>query len=101
MIRDITLTVRTITPLHIGTGRTLTKDFDFITKNGRTYRIREEGLIDELYARDPELTEQQWADIRRVDEQGGPLRGAPMLSWQSEYDRPELAEYLRIKHPQP
>jgi len=50
---------------------------------------------------DPERTEEQWADIRRVDEQGGPLRGAPMLSWQSEYDRPELAEYLRIKHPQP
>ena len=58
MIRDITLTVRTITPLHIGTGRKLVKDFDFLTKNGRTYRIREEGLIDELYARDPKLTEQ-------------------------------------------
>jgi len=58
MIRDITLTVRTITPLHIGTGRTLTRDFDFVTKGGRTYRIHEEGLIDELYARDPKLTEQ-------------------------------------------
>jgi len=58
MIRDITLAVRTITPLHIGTGRKLVKDFDFLTKNGRTYRIREEGLIDELYARDPKLTEQ-------------------------------------------
>lgn len=58
MIRDITLTVRVVTPLHIGTGRTLTKDFDFVTKNGRTYRIREKGLIEELHARDPKLTEQ-------------------------------------------
>lgn len=24
-----------------------------------------------------------------------------LLSWQSEYDRPDLEEYLRIKHPQP
>jgi hypothetical protein len=50
---------------------------------------------------DPELTEDRWDSIRRVDEEGGPLRGPPMLSWQSEYDRPDLEQYLRIKHPQP
>ncbi len=58
MIRQITLSVRVVTPIHIGTGRKLIRDFDFVTKNGRTYRIREEGLIDELYTRDPKLTEQ-------------------------------------------
>ncbi len=58
MIRDITLTIRVITPVHIGTGRKLTNDFDFITKSGQTYRIHEEGLIDELHTRDPKLTEQ-------------------------------------------
>jgi hypothetical protein len=50
---------------------------------------------------DPSLTEKQWEALRQVDENGGPFTGPPELSWQSEYDRPELAEYLRIKHPQP
>jgi hypothetical protein len=50
---------------------------------------------------DPELTEKQREALRQVDENGGPFTGPPELSWQSEYDRPELTEYLGIKHPQP
>ncbi|MBM4047124.1 MAG: hypothetical protein FJ279_18635 [Planctomycetes bacterium] len=46
---------------------------------------------------DPPLAE----SLRQVDENGGPFTAPPQLSWQSEYDRPELAEYLRIKNPQP
>jgi len=46
---------------------------------------------------DPPLAE----SLRQVDEHGGPFTAPPQLSWQSEYDRPELAEYLRIKNPQP
>ncbi|MBI3945645.1 MAG: hypothetical protein HY321_06990 [Armatimonadetes bacterium] len=54
-----------------------------------------------VLGKDPELSEAQWAAIREKDEHGGPPYVAPKLSWQSEYDRPELEEYLRIKHPQP
>ncbi len=50
---------------------------------------------------DPELSPEQWAEVARVDAEGGPPYTPPLLSWQSEYDRPELEEYLRIKHPQP
>ena len=50
---------------------------------------------------DPELTDSQWEDIKRIDEKGGRFYSVPDLSWQSEYDRPDLAEYLRIKNPQP
>jgi len=50
---------------------------------------------------DPELTDGQWEHIRSIDEQGGPFRIASNLSWQSEYDRPDLADYLSIKNPQP
>jgi hypothetical protein len=50
---------------------------------------------------DPPLTGEQRPALRRVDENGGPFTAPPELSWQSDYDRPELAEYLRIKHPQP
>jgi len=47
------------------------------------------------------VDEARWALIRQWDEQGGPFHGPRAMSWQSEYDMPELEEYLRIKHPQP
>ena len=50
---------------------------------------------------DPELTENQWESIRRIDKEGGSFYGIPNLSWQSEYDQPDLEEYLRIKNLQP
>ena len=64
------------------------------------------GMNDQLYLMsvldgDPELGPEQWAEVARVDAEGGPPYTPPLLSWQSEYDRPELEEYLRIKHPQP
>ncbi len=58
MIHQIKITLTTLTPLHIGTGRVLTRDFDFKSYAGVTYRLSEEGIIDALYARDPKLTEQ-------------------------------------------
>ena len=58
MIHQIEITVTTLTPLHIGTGRTLTRDFDFRSRAGMTYRLSDEGMIDALYARDPNITEQ-------------------------------------------
>ena len=50
---------------------------------------------------EPELTASQWESIKQIDKAGGPFYATPKLSWQSEYDRPDLAEYLKIKHPQP
>jgi CRISPR-associated protein Csm5 len=58
VFKQIEVAVRTLTPLHIGTGRKLVRDFDFVTRSGRTYRLREERLAEGLYARDPRLTEQ-------------------------------------------
>jgi len=48
-----------------------------------------------------ELDEERWAEIERVDREGGRPYSLPELSWQSEYDRPELEEYLEIKNRQP
>lgn len=64
------------------------------------------GMNDAIYLMaaldgDPELSEERWAEIRRVDAEGGAPYTPPLLSWQSAYDRPDLEEYLRIKHPQP
>ena len=50
---------------------------------------------------DPRLTEEQLAQLKQGDESGGPRYDGVRGSWQSEYDVPELAEYLRIKHAQP
>jgi CRISPR-associated protein Csm5 len=41
------VTVRTLTPLHIGDGDELKKDFDFAVANGRTYRLDEDTILRE------------------------------------------------------
>jgi hypothetical protein len=47
---------------------------------------------------EPKLTEKQWENIKRIDEEGGAFYVMRNLSWQSEYDRPDLTEYLKIKN---
>jgi CRISPR-associated protein Csm5 len=44
--------VQTLTPLHIGTGRELLKDFDFAVKGERTYRLNEDAILEEKGADD-------------------------------------------------
>lgn len=68
---------------------------------GAWFTLNDEPYVMSVLERDPVLTEEQWAELRRFDEAGGPATPVPYLSWQSECDRPELQEYLRIKHPQP
>lgn len=58
MLKKIELVVQILTPLHIGTGRTLVRDFDYVARGDRTFRLKEDGLVEVLYARDPKLTEQ-------------------------------------------
>ena len=40
------VTVTTLTPLHIGTGRDLLLDFDYVLHDGRTWRIDEDALLE-------------------------------------------------------
>jgi CRISPR-associated protein Csm5 len=49
--------LRTLTPLHIGDGSELRRDFDFTVKNARTYRLNEDAILD---AKD----ETQWLNAR-------------------------------------
>ncbi len=44
--------VQTLTPLHIGTGRELLKDFDFAVRGSRTYRLNEDAILEEKGADD-------------------------------------------------
>jgi len=57
MITRIELVVKVLTPLHIGTGTVLTEGFDYVCHNGKTYRLDLDALAEELYTRDPKLTE--------------------------------------------
>lgn len=50
---------------------------------------------------DPQWSDRQRERLRQIDEHGATPTRLPRLDWQSAYDRPELSEYLRIKHPQP
>lgn len=58
MLKRVDVKVLVLTPLHIGTGRKLVRDYDFVARNGRTYRLHEDQLAEGLHARDPKLTEQ-------------------------------------------
>ena len=57
MTTRIELVVKVLTPLHIGTGTVLTEGFDYVCRNGKTYRLDLDALAEELYTRDPKLTE--------------------------------------------
>lgn len=46
-VYDVTL--RTLSPLHIGDGDELRQDFDFATHNGRTYRFNEDAILNAKY----------------------------------------------------
>jgi len=50
---------------------------------------------------DPPRSERQREALRQVDLHGAPPYHPAALDGQSAYDRSELTEYLRIKHPQP
>jgi len=62
-----TLTVTTLAPLHIGTGRTLLNGFDFVTYRGRTWIIDDEALAAMIYDKeDGDITDM--ASGRPADE---------------------------------
>lgn len=39
------LTLTTLTPLHIGDGAELRRDFDFVARDGKTYRLNEDAIL--------------------------------------------------------
>ncbi len=53
---DVTATP--LTPLHIGSGRTLLNEFDYAIRQGSTWRINEDALLDAQDVDDPKLAEQ-------------------------------------------
>lgn len=58
MLTPVDVTVETLTPLHIGTGVKLVREFDYVTRGGRTFRLQEERLVEELALRDRKLVDQ-------------------------------------------
>ncbi|PJF39357.1 MAG: type III-A CRISPR-associated RAMP protein Csm5, partial [Phototrophicales bacterium] len=47
--KNYQLVVETLSPLHIGTGQTLQKDFDYVVYRGRTYVVDVDRLSDEIF----------------------------------------------------
>ncbi len=52
-IFDVTIT--TLNPLHIGTGRTLLNEYDFAVRDGRTYRLNEDAILEDRLAENPAI----------------------------------------------
>ena len=49
--------VTTLAPLHIGNGQTLLNEYDYAIKKGRTWRLREEAILETQEVEDPGLLE--------------------------------------------
>ncbi|MCC9078458.1 type III-A CRISPR-associated RAMP protein Csm5 [Litorilinea aerophila] len=52
------VTVMTLTPVHIGSGRELWHEYDYVIRNRRTWRINEDALLDAQDVEDLRLAEQ-------------------------------------------
>jgi CRISPR-associated protein Csm5 len=48
-LKKYRLKIQTITPLHIGTGNKLKRDFDYVTQDGKTFVVDERALAEKLY----------------------------------------------------
>ncbi len=44
--RHYTLNLMTLSPLHVGSGQELLRDYDYVVRQGRTWRIDEDALLD-------------------------------------------------------
>src|SRR5574341_1482560 len=51
------LKITVLTPLHIGNGREMLKDYDYAVHGSRTWRIDENALLDAQNAEDPRVAE--------------------------------------------
>lgn len=48
---EFRLAIQVLTPVHIGTGRTLRQDFDYVLRDGRVLRLHEERFVEWISAR--------------------------------------------------
>jgi len=44
------VTIRTLTPLHIGTGTILLRDYDYVTAGGRTFVLNQDAIYSDIYS---------------------------------------------------
>lgn len=49
------LNIKVLTPLHIGTGTVLMDGYDFTVRNGKTYRLNVDAILDDVWPDDPRL----------------------------------------------
>jgi CRISPR-associated protein Csm5 len=48
---NFTVTIRTLTPLHIGSGVELLRDYDYVTANGRTFVLDQDAVLADAFER--------------------------------------------------
>ncbi|RIK27448.1 MAG: type III-A CRISPR-associated RAMP protein Csm5 [Chloroflexi bacterium] len=80
------VTLTTLTPLHIGDGNELRRDFDFAARNGRTYRLNVDAILD---ANDPAT----W-QVR-----DGSYLPPERLLKETDYSNPDLFRYVLLGVP--
>ena len=87
-----TVEVKTLSPLHIGSGAELMLGYDLVPYQGRTYRVNEDALLDAMLAR---------AEDEDTDAVNRVLMGRPAaeLLEPSDFDDPVLFRYALTGEP--
>lgn len=84
--------VKTLSPLHIGTGTELMLGYDLVPYQGHTYRVDEDALLDAMLAR---------AEVEGADAVNRMLMGRPAveLLTPADFDNPALFRYTLAGEP--
>lgn len=65
------LNIKVLTPLHIGTGTKLMDGYDFTVREGKTYRLNVDAILDDVWPDDPlqqsQMLEQPPAELLRPE----------------------------------
>lgn len=93
LLKTYTMTIETLTPVHIGTGEVLINNFDFVVHNGKTYRLNVDRVLDYLWPADMDALSK--GDMEKL------TRTPPgeLLKKPADLQRPGLVMYVMDGEP--
>lgn len=89
LLKTYTMTIETLTPVHIGTGTVLVNNFDFVVHGGKTYRLNLDRVLDYLWPADVDaLSKDELEKLTKTPP------GELLLRNPANLQRPELVMYV-------
>ncbi|MGQ9518142.1 MAG: type III-A CRISPR-associated RAMP protein Csm5, partial [Anaerolineae bacterium] len=93
LLKTYIMTIKTLTPVHIGTGVVLVNNFDFVVHGGKTYRLNVDHVLDYLWPADVDALSK--GDMEKL------MRTPPgeQLKKPADLQHPDLVMYVMDGEP--